>query len=473
MGQNITSTQFTADDRRHFEARLEAETLQARQALAEGAFDERTRCAGFELEAWLLDHNAYPLPANDRVLARLPEALVVPELSTFNIEVNGSPQVLQARALWKLEVELQATWRRCQAAAHEEGGTVVAIGTLPTLRESDLSLAHMTPSLRYQALNEQVLRARKGRPLRFDIEGREHLRTQHTDVMLEAGTTSFQVHLQVPASEVARHLNASMLLSAPLVALSANSPFLFGRSLWAETRIPLFEQAVDCGSDRHPEGRRVTFGHGYVGADPVDVFADNLVRYPVLLPLCSDEPVDRYPHLRLHNGTIWRWNRLLVGFGVGGRPHLRIEQRVMPAGPSLVDMVAQAAFYYGLAHSLAHEPEPPEARLPFVQARDNFYRAARDGLDARITWLDGRSVSMTDLLEHQLLPMARDGLRRLEIDDQDIDRYMAVLEGRVRTRQNGAAWQRAHHARHGDFFRLTADYLEHQRSGRPVHEWTV
>lgn len=473
MGQDITSMQFSADDRRVFDGRLEAETLQARQAWAAGEFDERVRCAGFELEAWIVDHNDFPLPVNDRVLARLNDSLVVPELSTYNIELNGSPQTLEARALWRLENELQGTWRRCMDAAHEEGGTLVAIGTLPTLRESDLSLAHMTPSLRYRALNEQVLKAREGRPLRFDIEGQEHLQTSHDDVMLEAGTTSFQVHLQVPASEASRHLNASMLLSAPLVAIAANSPFLFGRSLWAETRIPLFEQAVDCGSDLHPEGRRVTFGHGYVGADPIDLLADNLVRYPVLLPLCSDEPADRYAHLRLHNGTIWRWNRLLIGFGHAGRPHLRIEQRVMPAGPSIVDMIANAALYYGAVHMLAHEPEPPESRLPFAQTRDNFYRAARDGLDAQITWIDGHRGPMLELLKQRLLPMAREGLRRLQIDDQDIDRYLAVLEGRLRTRQNGAAWQRAHHARHRDAFRLTADYIEHQRSGMPVHEWPV
>jgi hypothetical protein len=300
--------------------------------------------------------------------------------------------------------------------------------------------------------------------------------------------------LQVGAAQVARHLNASMLLSAPLVALAANAPFLFGRALWHETRIPLFEQAVDCGSDTDSNTdrdadaagdradpaaawtsprRRVTFGQGYVGADPTEVFADNLARYPVLLPIVNDEPTARFAHLRLHNGTVWRWNRLLIGFEADGRPHLRIEQRVMPAGPSVLDMIANAAFYYGCVQVLATQTTAPEQLLGFDQARRNFYRAARDGLDARIVWLDGREHPISEVLLQALLPAARRGLEHLGIDTADAERYLGVIDLRLRTRRNGAAWQLAHHARHHDPFQLTADYLAHQRSGQPVHEWPV
>lgn len=480
MGQEISDTQFTPDDFRHFEARLAAETQHVRAAFADGAFANEAsatggRTAGFELEAWLLDHNFYPQPSNQRLLPRLADPLVVPELSQFNIELNGTPQPLHGLALRRLEDELQATWARCVAGAHEDGATVVAIGTLPTLREADLTLASMTPAKRYMALNQQVLRARGGRPLRLQIDGIEQLRTEHQDVMLEAATTSFQVHLQVPAAQIARHLNASMLFSGPLVALAANSPFLFCRALWHETRVPLFEQSVDCAGARDDDpdghGHRVTFGHAYVGADPTAVFADNAARYPVLLPMLTDGPVDAYAHLRLHNGTVWRWNRLLIG-GEAGAPHLRIEQRVMPAGPSLVDMLANAAFYYGCVHMLARRPLPPEQGLPFDHARANFYAAARGGLQAEQVWLDGRRGTASDLLV-SLLPLAREGLAQLDVDRADADRYLDVIEQRLRTGQNGAAWQLAHHARHGDLFRLTADYLEHQRSARPVHEWAL
>lgn len=476
MGQEISDTHFTDSDFDLFRRRLAEETRLAQQTFVGQGFAQTGRTAGFELEAWLLDRNFYPEPCNQRFLARMADPLVVPELSRFNIEVNGSPQALRGSALRLLEGELAATWSRCARTAHELEATVVAIGTLPTLRESDLNLGSMTPAKRYVALNQQVLKARGGRPLTLDIDGIERLATTHDDVMLEAATTSFQVHLQVPAGQIARYLNASMLLSAPLVALSANSPFLFGRALWHETRIPLFEQSVDCGDASDVSDRRVSFGHSYVGADVIDYFADNAARYPVLLPLVSDAPPADFAHLRLHNGTVWRWNRLLIGFddapGGGRSPHLRIEQRVMPAGPSLIDMMANAAFYYGAAHMLARRPLPPESTLPFERTRANFYTAARDGLQAQLAWIDGRSGTASDVLQ-QLVPLAREGLHQLEVDAADIDRYLDVISMRLKTRQNGAAWQLAHHAKHRDLYRLTADYLAHQRSGLPVHEWTL
>ena len=489
MGQEINSTRFAAEDFRRFGAALRQETALARQMFAEHGFAPRARRAGFELEAWLLDHNHFPKPCNQSFLAALADPLVVPELSRFNIELNGSPQALEGAALSRLERELSATWQRCQDQAHREEATVLAIGTLPTLREQDLNLDSMTPSPRYLALNEQVLAARGGRPLRLHIhaaeEGAPGLDTLHEDVMLEAATTSFQLHLQVPLAQMGRHYNASVILSAPLLALAANSPFLFGRALWHETRIPLFEQAVDCGEtclsggeagDRADaatlERRRVSFGSGYVAADPTELFADNLRRHPVLLPMCSDAPAERFAHLRLHNGTLWRWNRLLIGFEPDGRPHLRLEQRVMPAGPSIPDMLANAAFFYGCVDRLARQDLPPESQLPFAAARENFYRAARQGLGARLQWLDGREHPVTELLE-QLLLLARQGLEALDIARDDIERHIGLLTARLRTRRDGAAWQLAHHHRHQDLFRLTADYLAQQRSGRPVHEWPL
>jgi len=476
MGQEIADTRFSADDFARFGRRLAAETQRAHQAYADGEFADAGHVAGFELEAWLIDRNFFPVACNQAFLARMNDPLVVPELSRFNIELNGTPQPLHGRGLSRLEDELAATWGRCLHTAQNEQATVIAIGTLPTLRQSDLTLASMSPLKRYAALNRQILEARGGRPLALDIAGSEPLRTTHADVMLEAATTSFQVHLQVPASAAARYLNASMVLSAPLVALAANSPFLFGRALWHETRIPLFEQAVDCGDcgdKSHPERRRVTFGSGYVGADPTQCFAENVAHYPVLLPVETDAPPHAYAHLRLHNGTIWRWNRLLIGFDRGGAPHLRIEQRVMPAGPSIVDMIANAAFYYGVVQRLASQAKPPESTLPFASARENFYQAARDGLNSRIVWLDGRHGAITELLENELLPLAREGLAELDIAHEDIERYLEVIAARLRTQRNGAAWQLDHHAKHRDLFRLTADYLEHQRSGLPVHEWSA
>lgn len=470
MGQEIGRTQFAPRDFVGFGERLEAETQLFARQWAGGAFAGDAYRCGCELEAWLLDHNCFPLPRNAQYLARLGNPLVVPELSTFNVELNATPVALSGAGLSAMEGELAATWAQCAQVAHGMDAQLAMIGTLPTIRQKDLTLAHISPLNRYRALNDQVVRARGGRPIHVDILGREHLEMRHRDVMLEAATTSFQVHLQCPADEVVRAYNASVVLSAPLVGLAANAPFAFGHDLWAETRIPLFEQAVDLGPDTLP---RVTFGEDYLHASPAEVFEQNLARYPVLLPILSDEPAEHFRHLRLHNGTIWRWNRLLIGID-SGTPHVRIEQRVMPAGPSILDMMANAAVYLGAAQVLASLQRAPEHDLSFADARNNFYLAALDGLDARIVWLDGRRVELAQLLREEVLPMANEGLRRLGIDAADRERYLDVARDRVRTRQNGATWQRAWCARHGrDWLRLSAAYLEHQRSGAPVHQWPV
>jgi hypothetical protein len=472
VGQEIAETQFEQQDFTRFGADLERETALLGQWLAAGRCDSSPLVVGFELEAWLLDHDALPYPANEDYLARLANPLVVPELSKFNVELNCTPQPIGPGAFRKLEDELTATWQHCLSVAHEMDGTLLAIGTLPTIRARDLTLANISPLNRFYALNDQVLKARGGRALRIRIDGREQLALEHNDVMLEAAATSFQVHLQAPAHRIARYHNASAILSAPLVAISANSPFLFGRDLWDETRIPLFEQAVDVGETGQNHLHRVTFGSGYVRSTPLEIFEENLRVFPVLLPTKFREGPERMDHLRLHNGTIWRWNRLLLGFDERIEPHLRIENRVMAAGPTIVDMIANAALYVGAAHSLAERPRLPETDLDFGVAHENFYRAARHGLAAELTWFGGRSIDARTVVLEEIVPMAADGLARLGFDAPERARYLDIVTQRARTGQNGAHWQRSHAARHGrDLLKLVADYLERQRSALPVHEW--
>lgn len=474
MGEEVWAQGFGAADFAAFRAALERETRSLEHAWQSGRFDQSGYTTGFELEGWLLDHNYFPAPINEAFLARMQDAPVVHELSRFNVELNGTPQQLGAGALTRIERELTATWRHCLEVAHDLESTLVLIGTLPTIRETDLCLANMSALNRYRLLNEEILRARGGRPIQLDIAGRERLRLSHDDVMLEAATTSFQVHLQVPRDEFTRYFNASLLLSAPLVAVSANSPFLFGADLWDETRIPLFEQAVDIGDQPDPAWHRVTFGAGYLDDSPLRTFRENLERFAVLLPLPLLDGEAHWRHARLHNGTIWRWNRPLVGFNDLGVPHLRIEHRVMAAGPSIVDMVANAALYLGAVRFLAGLRVAPEADLSFADARSNFYEAARHGLQARIKWLDGSMQAVSEVLLRELVPMAREGLLLLGVAEDERDRYLDTITARVRTGQNGAVWQRAHAARYGrDFYRLVAEYLENQRSQAPVHEWPI
>jgi gamma-glutamyl:cysteine ligase YbdK (ATP-grasp superfamily) len=322
-----------------------------------------------------------------------------------------------------------------------------------------------------------VLRLREGAPLELNIQGREHLKTRHGNVMLESATTSFQIHLKVELAAAVRSYNAAILVSAPLVAVSANSPFLFGRDLWDETRIPLFEQSVAVGGFAgvaHGPLRRVSFGTGYARHSLLECFVENERHFPVLLPILFDEADTSLPHLRLHNGTIWRWNRPLLGFDADGTPHLRIEHRVIPGGPTMVDEVANMAFYFGLVAALVGQEEAAEDQLPFAAARDNFYAAARDGLEAPVQWLDGRRHGMAWLVRERLLPLATRGLEQLGIDAAQAARYLGIIDRRVAHGCTGAGWQRAFVARHGrDMSALTQAYWERQESGVPVHEWDI
>lgn len=290
--------------------------------------------------------------------------------------------------------------------------------------------------------------------------------------MLESAATSFQIHLQVNADQAAGIYNLSKMVSGPMVAISANSPFLFGHELWEETRIPLFEQAISVGASDLT--KRVSFGVRYVGESMLENFTANLERYPILLPRLMDEPIESLAHLRLHNGTIWRWNRPLIGFDQQGKPHLRIEHRVVPAGPSVADSIANAALYFGLVKGLEPEYDELEGRIGFLQARGNFYAAARFGLDAELLWINQRPVNVVKLFNEVLMPKARLGLQRLGVDQAEITQWLDIIQGRLDTKRTGADWQRAWVRRYGnDSQGLIQAYLQHQQSGNPVHEWSV
>lgn len=476
MGQDISRSTFTRQDFRRFHVRLRQETALLAEALRGERCGAPCSIGGFEIEAWLVDRQGRPAPCNESVLERLADPLVVPELSMFNIELNTRPLPLNGAALRQMHAGLADLWQRCQQAAAEFGATMVLTGSLPSLLDRDLTVEHMSGRERYRAINEQILLRRRGQPMELSIYGQETLRLSHPDVMLEAATTSFQTHLQVANHQTAAFFNAALAISAPMVAIAANSPLLFGKVLWEETRIPLFEQGVALAGgwrSNDPSYRRVTFGSGYVRHSLLELFDENRVHYPPLLPVdLTAESMERLPHLRLHNGTIWRWNRPLVGFETDGTPNLRIEHRVMPAGPSIVDTIANAALYYGLAHELALIQPPIATLLDFAQCRANFYAAARDGLRAEVVWLNGRRRPMRHLLLEELLPLAQCGLQRLELDAGDVADYLGIIAARAASGRTGARWQQRFLERNGrDLNALTLAYMEWQQSGRPVHEW--
>lgn len=472
MGEEIEKAGFEDQDFRDFDQRLKLETDLLEIWFNSNRFAGGHATGGFELEAWLVDESFRPSARNDEFLERLNDELVAPELSKFNLEFNTPPHELKGRALRKMEENLSATWRRAGEAAAGMGLKLMMIGILPTIRNADLSEENMSNAERYRAINEQIFRIRKGKPLHLKIEGEDTLESEHMDVMLEAGATSFQVHLKVNQRQAADFYNAAKIASAPLVAISANSPYLFGKNLWAETRIPLFETAVSVGKWDYCE--RVTFGVRHIDDSLVEVFVANRQRYPSLLPRVFDDPPKAMRHLRLHNGTIWRWNRPILGFEEDGTPHFRIEHRVMPAGPTCSDCVANAAFYYGLVNELGRRMPQTKWEIPFAESRDNFYAAARYGLEAELEWGAGRTERADRLILDTLLPIARTGLDGLGIHAEDRDRYLGIIEARAKSGQTGAAWQRAWVARNGkDMTGLSKAYFERQESGSPVHEWSL
>jgi len=474
MGEEIGNRFFAAEDFSNFRARLDEETRLLEELFRRGEFSRRGDVVGFELEAWLVDPDGNPSPGNSEFLAALGNPLVVPELAAYNVELNGSPCALQGRVFSRLRDELEATLAACRQTAESMGLGLVIIGILPTVEAAMLKPAFMSKMIRYQSLNDRVMALRDGKPISLRIEGTPDLVASHSDVMVEAAATSFQIHLQCRPGMAVRDFNASLIASAPVVAVGANSPFLFGHSLWDETRIPLFEQAVDVGT-RYPP--RVSFGRDYVRQSLFEIFEENRRDHPILVPAVRDQPPARFSHVRFHNGTLWRWNRPLIGFDFDGQVHIRIEHRVAPAGPTVRDCLANAAFYFGLVRGFGLRKEPPEASLPFAVARDNFYRAARYGLNANVRWPGAggeREVPVRSLIIDELLPVARRGLESRGIPAPEIDEYLGVVAARAGSAQNGAAWQRGWVARNGpDLHGLTRTYRSLQESGEPVHLWPL
>ena len=474
--------------RREFMHAMLADLRALDRMLREGMFDTGPRRIGAEQEMFLIDRHWAPARASLQMLEKLADPHYTTELGQFQLEANADPQLFTGDGLSRMERQLDELVGKARTAAAELGLAPVLMGILPTLRKSDLGLDSMVPSPRYRALNKAMADLRGG-AFEFSINGTDELIVAHDSVMLEACNASFQVHLQVTPAEFPRMYNIAQVLAAPMVAIAANSPLLFGRRLWAETRIALFRQAVDTRSHTHhlrESEARVSFGTRWVRESVLEIYQEDIARFRTLVGTDLDEdPVAKLARgeipllkaLRLHNGTIYRWNRACYGV-MDGKAHLRIENRVMPAGPSILDEVANGALWFGVMAELGAQGEDVTRRIDFDQAGANFYTAAREGLGAHFLWLDGEDLSASQLVLDRLLPLAEAGLRRQGIVDDDIKRYLSVVETRVRTARTGARWQLSSwsalkdKARSGERSNaLVAATLQRQQTGRPVAEW--
>jgi CBS domain-containing protein/gamma-glutamylcysteine synthetase len=489
MGQDITAD-LDPDAIRHFTKAILTDLQALKRMLADGMIESGVRRFGAEQEMFLVDKGLRPAPVGPQVLERLNGAPFTTELARFNLEINLDPVLLEGKCFGTLHRRLDALLEQVRVAAAEEGADVVLAGILPTLSKSDLSLDNITPKARYFALNEALTRMRGG-AYRLQIEGTDELNIEHDSVMLESCNTSCQVHLQVSAEEFSRFHNAAQLATGPVVAASGNSPLLFGKRLWAETRIALFQQSLDTRSTTlhlRELAPRVRFGDRWSEDGVVELFEEDLARFRVILAGQVDEDpfelldsgrIPRLQALQLHNSTVYRWNRPCYGIS-DGVPHVRIECRALPSGPTVMDEVANAAFWIGLVVGTAAKHPDLHEVMDFDDAKANFIAASRLGLNAALQWVEGEPVSANELILNTLLPLAGDGLDEAGVDRGEADLYLDVVRRRVESGMTGSAWalrsvakMKQHGTRSERLGALTAGTLSRQRSGRPVHEWTL
>ena len=446
---------------------------------------------GAEQELAFVDEAMRPAPLGPEVLEILHEDRATTEIGRFNMEFNCTPRVFTGSVLKDVHSELEELMTKAQDASMKLGAVPVLIGILPTLQQEHLSREYITPKPRYYALDERITQARGGR---YDIriKGIDEINFSHDSVMLEALNTSYQLHYQVSPDDFAIAFNVAQAVTAPVLAAAANSAVLFGKRLWHETRIAIFEQTVDTSGQDIPTQRdmikRVRFGEKWVESSVIELFKADIARFRNMFKAEASEDtlemvqrgeIPKLVALQTYNGTLYRWNRPCYGI-TDGKPHLRIENRVLPAGPTIVDEVANAAFWFGLMKRMPRVYPDLTQRLSFADAKANFVSSARSGLDFKMRWLDGQVIPVRDLILGELVPMAIEGLRDAGVDHADIDKYMNIISERTETGRNGARWMISsvehihdHGTRAERLSTLTAGTITRQQEGRPVHEWSV
>jgi len=491
MGEHrIVDAAGESEKLREFMQQLLVDLRALEKMIEGGMIEEGVRRIGAEQEMFLLDRDYRPAPAAMTMLERLKDPHFVTEVALFNLEANLDPLTFGGKCLSTMEKQLLDLMQQVRVAGEGIGVQPILTGILPTVRKSDLGLENMTPNPRYFALNAALTRLR-GKAYEISIKGVDELMVQHDSVMVEACNASFQAHLQVGAKEFAQMYNIAQAVTGPVLAAATNSPMLFGKRLWHETRIAVFQQAVDTrGSSANLRERspRVDFGRAWVRDSVLELYREDVARFRVLIAAEGvTDPFEKLAAgqlpdlkaLRLHNGTVYRWNRACYGISEG-KPHLRIELRVLPSGPTPVDEMANAALWWGLMQALPHEVGDVTKHMSFDEAKLNFLSAARHGLAAQLTWLDGETVPAQTLLRDRLIPMAREGLKASKIDQGDIDRYLGVLDARVRAGATGSRWLLKSHvglAEHGTagerLNAITAATVKRQSSNESVVHWPL
>lgn len=460
--------------------------------LDNGWFEDDVVRMGAEQEVCLVDKNTYkPRPISLQAIEALGEPdWLETELAMFNVEFNLEPRVLTGKCFSDMEKENTGYYKKLVEGTSEFNATPVLTGILPTLRKYYLNHDYLTPKKRYKALMDALNDQLMGQSYELKLSGIDELILKHDSPILEACNTSFQVHLQVNPNNFAKMYNISQLLIAPVLAIAANSPLVFGRRLWHESRIALFQQALDTrASHEHMRERspRVNFGYGWVNESILEIYKEDIARFRVLLSadikedslkMIEEGKVPSLKALQVHNSTVYRWNRGCYGISDTGKPHLRIENRVLPSGPTILDEMANAALWLGAMVGYEKQMKDVREHLSFSSVSSNFGKAARHGLETKLKWLGGKRYSTSELLLNEILPIAREGLTEYGIDSSDIDKYLGVIEERTKTFQNGTIWMLDSFSNlikdvgrdEADAI-LTSSMVKNQQKDIPVHKW--
>ncbi|MFZ0323640.1 MAG: glutamate--cysteine ligase [Actinomycetes bacterium] len=490
MGDDVDNQEFTRRDRQEYREKVHRCLDVLTRMLSETRFDFERPLTGMEIELNLIDADGNPTMRNAEVLREIDDPDFQTELGLYNLEINVPPRPLAGTGVDALEADVRTQLNAANDSARQESAGLVMIGILPTLMPEHMTHESISANPRYRLLDEQLLTAR-GEDLHIDIEGAETLETFADSIAPEAACTSVQFHLQVGPDAFADYWNAAQCLAGVQVGLGANSPYFMSKQLWSETRIALFTQATDTRSaELKAQGvrPRVWFGERWI-TSVFDLFEENIRYFPSLLPVVdSEDPVavldaggtPRLQELRLHNGTVWRWNRPVYDV-VDDVPHLRVENRVLPAGPTVVDVLANGAFYYGAARMLAEQDRPVWSRLSFAMAEENFTHAAIHGIETEVFWPGYGAVPLSELTLRSLLPLAHEGLARWGVNSHVSDRLLDVIEQRCITGRTGSTWQTdvVRKAEGRGMSRLealrfmTLRYVENMHTNEPVHTWSV
>jgi CBS domain-containing protein/gamma-glutamylcysteine synthetase len=449
---------------------------------------------GAEQEMVLVHKNTYkPACVAMEALEKLDHhPWITTELAKFNLEINLDPREFTGKCFSDMQTENAIKLNIIQNVLSEMDVSLVLTGILPTLRQHHLTMDNLTPKDRYFALMQALTDNMMGNNFGVRLEGLDELNLKHDSPLLEASNTSFQVHLQVPSHDFARQYNIAQALTAPLIAIGANSPIVFGKRLWHESRIALFQQALDTRTSHdHMRERspRVTFGKSWINESPLDVYKEDITRFRVLL---GDEPMEdsldmvkngKVPKLRsllIHNSTVYRWNRPCYGISDNGKPHLRIESRVIPSGPTVTDEIANACFWLGMMSGMTDTEKDIRTKMSFDDVSDNFLKAAKFGIDSKFTWYNDTKTNAVDLVKNELLDLARHGLRIKKVDEGDIDLYLGIIEERAKRHMNGSRWLlraytdlKSKAPEDEAAAAVTEVIMQNQISGKCVHEWEM